>query len=213
MKKCFFFDLDGTLTNSGPGIIRCAQAALAHFGITKYSDEELRVFVGPPLRETFPRFGVPADRVEEAVDLFRQVYSAGGKWENTPYEGIAQLLEKLKQAGYPLYVAPSKPEHMAKELLDHFGLSPYFLKICGATMDSSRDTKDKVIRYLLDGLDGSAEPVMVGDTEFDVLGAKVHGIPTVGVSWGFGTEESMAKAGALQVAHSMEELYAILTAL
>lgn len=212
MKKCIFFDLDGTLTDSGPGITRCAQKALSHYGITEYTPCQLRAFVGPPLRETFPRFGVPEEKVEEAVELFRQEYNTKGKWENTPYPGIEALLEKLKAAGFRLFVATSKPEEIAKELLTHFGLASYFEMICGATWDKSRDTKDKVIRYLLDAVGQREEAVMVGDTEFDVLGAKVHGIPTIGVLWGFGTRESMEKAGAVGVVRTMEQLFDLLTA-
>lgn len=212
MKKCIFFDLDGTLTDSGPGIIRCAQLALSHYGITEYTPHQLRAFVGPPLRETFPRFGVPEEKVEQAVGLFRQEYNARGKWENTPYPGIKTLLQRLKAAGFRLFVATSKPEEVAIELLTHFGLAPYFEMICGATWDNSRDTKDKVIRYLLDAVGQTQGAVMVGDTEFDVLGAKVHNIPTIGVSWGFGTRESMKKAGAVSVADTMEQLFDILAA-
>ena len=90
-----FFDLDGTLTDSGEGIINCAQLALRHYGIPAEDRQALRAFVGPPLRESFPKFGVPQDKVEEAMVLFRSRYFTVGKFENTPYPGIRELLEAL----------------------------------------------------------------------------------------------------------------------
>ena len=203
------FDLDGTLTDSGEGITKCAQLALDHFGIHIEDRTQLRCFVGPPLRESFPKFGVPEDRVEEAIAVFRSRCLTVGKFENVPYSGIAELLGRLKAHG--LYVATSKPESTAVEILDKFELSPYFTRICGASMDSGRDSKEAVIAYLLE-LEGCREKtVMVGDTAFDVIGAAAHQIPTIGVSWGYGDVGAMLEAGAVAIAHSTEELEALLT--
>ena len=205
------FDLDGTLTDSGEGITKCAQLALDHFGIHIKNRTRLRCFVGPPLRESFPKFGVPEDRVEEAITVFRSRYLTVGKFENIPYPGIAELLGRLKAQGHRLYVATSKPESTAVEILNKFELSPYFTRICGASMDSGRDSKEAVIAYLLE-LEGRGErTVMVGDTAFDVIGAAAHQIPTIGVSWGYGDVEEMLEAGAAAIAHSPEELEALLT--
>ena len=205
------FDLDGTLTDSGEGITKCAQLALDHFGIHIEDRTQLRCFVGPPLRESFPKFGVPENRVEEAIAVFRSRYLTVGKFENVPYSGIAELLGRLKAHGHRLYVAPSKPESTAVEILDKFELSPYFTRICGASMDSGRDSKEAVIAYLLE-LEGCREKtVMVGDTAFDVIGAAAHQIPTIGVSWGYGDVGAMLEAGAVAIAHSTEELEALLT--
>lgn len=204
------FDLDGTLTDSGEGITKCAQLALDHFGIRIEDRTQLRCFVGPPLRESFPKFGVPEERVEEAIAVFRSRYLTVGKFENIPYPGIENLLRTLKEQGYRLYVATSKPESTAVEILDKFGLSPYFTRICGASMDSGRDSKEAVIAYLLE-LEGRAQKtVMVGDTAFDVVGAAAHGIPTIGVSWGYGDIDEMLKAGACAIAHTPDELEELL---
>lgn len=170
----------------------------------------MRVFVGPPLHDTFFKFGVPADRLDEAVRVYRSRYTTVGKFENTPYPGVRQLLDKLNAQGHTLYIATSKPEHMAVEILEKFGLSDCFQMICGATLDTSRSKKEDVIAYLLDRSGSRGNAVMVGDTEFDVTGAAAHGIPTIGVSWGYGTVESMEAAGAAAIAHSMDELFAIL---
>jgi phosphoglycolate phosphatase len=200
-----FFDLDGTLTDSGPGILNCAELALKHFGIPVPSREALRVFVGPPIRDTFRKFGVPEDKIETAVEVFRGRYTTVGKFENTPYPGIRELLEALRADGHRLYVATSKPEVTAKEILDKFDLSHYFEKICGAAMDGSRDDKAQVIAYLLSGR-APEDVLMVGDTAYDVLGAKAHGIPTVGVAWGYGDAIQMLEAGAVRIVEKPEEL-------
>ncbi len=211
MKKSILFDLDGTLTDSGEGIINCAIYALESFGLPIPTREELRVVVGPPLHESFIRFGVPADEADRAVEKYRERYIPIGKYENTPYPGIRELLERLQAEGHRLYVATSKPEGMSVDILEHFDLAKYFTRICGASMDTSRSTKDAVIAYLLEECGAQENAIMVGDTAFDVLGAKAHGIPTIGVSWGYGNVEDMENAGAATIVHTMDALYEALT--
>ena len=211
MSKTILFDLDGTLTDSGEGIINCAILALEHFGLPITDRKTLRVFVGPPLHETFIKFGVPANKADEAVAVYRSRYIPIGMFENIPYPGIRELLETLKNLGHKLYVATSKPEWMAEEILKKFELDGYFDRICGATMDTSRTEKSQVIAYLLDQTGDAKNAVMVGDTKFDVLGAAAHNIPTVGVSWGYGTVEDMRQAGAAAIADTMDELLHYLT--
>ncbi len=209
-QKTLLFDLDGTLTDSGPGINNCAEVTLAHFGLPIPLKEELRVFVGPPLRDTFFNFGVPADRLEEAVAVYRKRYFTLGKFENTPYPGIEPLLQALQAAGHRLFVATSKPEGLSVEILEHFGLAKYFECICGSVMDGTRDNKADVIAYLLGKAGNVTDPVMIGDTVFDVAGAKAHNIPCVGVTWGYGKAEDLLAAGAASLAHTPEELLEIL---
>ena len=206
-KKAIFFDLDGTLTDSGEGIINCATLALEHFGLPVPSRKEMGVFVGPPLDKTFIQFGVPEDRTQEAIDVFRSRYLVTGKFENAPYPGIHQLLEKLKQQGHRLFVATSKPEVTALEVLEKFELTQYFEMICGATLDGTRVHKADVIAYLLGRIGTPENILMVGDTEFDVLGANTHNIATIGVSWGYGSVEKMEQAGAISIANTMDELF------
>ena len=208
--KAVLFDLDGTLTDSGEGIINCAVFAMERLGIPVPPREELGVFVGPPLWDTFRQFGVPADRVDEAVEIFRSRYVPIGKFENTPYPGIREVLEVLRAQGRKLYVATSKPEVTAREILEHFDLSRYFTEICGASVDKTRSSKEDVIAYLL-SLDACKEhSVMVGDTAFDVIGAAAHGIPTIGAAWGYGKMEDMVSAGAAAIARSPEDLLRII---
>lgn len=209
-QKTILFDLDGTLTDSGLGIMNCAKLALTHYGLPIPSDAEMRTFVGPPLHESFIRYGVPAEEAENAIKIYRSRYLTVGKFENFPYPGIPELLAKLKQEGHRLYVATSKPENTSVEILEHFDLAKYFDRICGASMDLSRNSKADVIAYLLDLTGRAEDTIMVGDTAFDVIGANAHGIPTIGVAWGYGKVEDMRSAGAAAIANSVEELYGLL---
>ena len=210
MKKSILFDLDGTLTDSGEGIINCAKMTLERFGLPIPSPDELRTFVGPPLGDSFMKYGVPADLVEEAIAVFRSRYLPIGKFENYPYPGIQELLETLKAQGHKLYVATSKPEVTAVEVLEHFSLAFFFDCICGATFDQSRVSKSDVIAFLLEQIGADTDAVMVGDTAFDVTGAAAHGIPTIGVSWGYGKVADMKKAGAAAIADTPEMLLTLL---
>lgn len=200
------FDLDGTLTDSSKGIEKSAALALDYFHIPYQSLDDLSVFIGPPLRKTFPEWGVPEERVEEAVQIFRSYYLVKGKFENRPFDGIVMMLEDLKAAGVHLYVATSKPEGTAREILDHYDLSQYFDEIAGASMDGSRDDKASVIRYLLSKCAHVSDALMVGDTYYDIDGACDLGMASAGVSWGFGSVSDMISHGAAVIVESPQEL-------
>ena len=209
MSKVILFDLDGTLTDSSEGIMKCCRYAMENYNIT-LSDEQLRAFIGPPLRLVFAENGVPESEVEAALNRYRERYCTVGKYENRPYDGIDKLLKRLVVAGHRLFVATSKPESLSVEILDHFGLSKYFEAICGATFDKSRDSKQAVIQYLLDTHKVEGEVIMVGDTVFDIEGAAALNIPTVCVSWGFGEKSELLAKGAEKVVDTMDELIEIL---
>lgn len=209
-QKCIFFDLDGTLTDSGEGIMNCVSQTLTYYGLPVPDRQDLRFVIGPPLKTTFPKLGIPEDQVAEAIQTYRKFYVPKGMFENYPYPGIETLLQKLKDQGHRLFVATSKPEHMSIAILEHFSLAGYFEKICGSAMDGVRDKKSEVIAYLLDAIGGTHEAVMVGDTVFDVLGAAEHNIPTIGVSWGYGQVLQMRNAGAIAIADTMDELFKLL---
>ena len=206
MKRTILFDLDGTLTDSAEGVINSAQYALKQLGLPIPSRESMRVIVGPPLRDSFLRFGVREEDVETAVELYRKRYVPTGMFENTPYPGISAMLAALKDAGHELYVATSKPETMATDILDKFCLSGYFDRIFGASLDGTRDTKDTVIAYLLEELGPRENIVMVGDTAYDVLGAAAHGISTIGVAWGYGEVADIKSAGAIAIVDTPAQL-------
>lgn len=206
MKQTIIFDLDGTVTDSGEGIMNCASYALQYFGLPIPPREELRSFVGPPLTDSFVRFGVKPEDAVKAIEVYRSRYVPIGMFENKPYPGIEELLRTLHAEGHILCVATSKPEGMAITILEHFGLAKYFQHICGAALDSSRDTKELVIAHLLSQCKSDYPRIMVGDTAFDVIGAAAHSIPTIGVAWGYGDVEEMKQAGATAIAYSTEEL-------
>jgi phosphoglycolate phosphatase len=210
MYQSILFDLDGTLTDSGEGIMKSTIYTLTHYGIEAPPEAQLRTVVGPPLTESFARFGVPQDKLTEAVEIYRSRYIPIGRFENHPYPGIEVLLENLQRNGHKLYIATSKPEWMSIEILEHFGLAKYFDIICGAATDFSRNTKEAVIAHLLSQCEEQDSAVMVGDTAYDVIGAKAHGIPCIGVSWGYGSIKEMEEAGAIAIAHTMEQLYDLL---
>lgn len=209
-QKVILFDLDGTLTDSGEGIINSVIFALNHFGLPIPPREELRSVVGPPLHDSLARYGVPPQKLDEGVDVFRSRYNPIGIYENVPYPGIRELLEELKRDGNKLCVATSKPEEMANRVLGHFDLASYFDTVCGGSMDESRSSKSDVIAYLLEQNGRADNMIMIGDTKFDVLGAAAHGIPTIGVAWGYGEVSDMQAAGAAAIAESPKHLLKLL---
>lgn len=167
-KQHIFFDLDGTLTDSMPGITRAVQYALKRYGIQVDDLNVLKPFVGPPLPESFKEFyDFPDHDAHEAVFVFREYYNVKGWMENAPFPGVEAMLQGLRDAGKELYVATSKPEEMAKRVLDHFGLTKYFRFVGGAEDDGGeklRVKKDQVIQYVMDscGLENKDEIIMVG---------------------------------------------------
>lgn len=210
MAKTIIFDLDGTLTDSGEGIINCAKYTLECFHLPIPTPEEMRTFVGPPLVDSFIKFGVDPKEADRAVEIYRDRYIPVGMYENAPYPGIESLLQQLKGQGHCLCIATCKPEQMAGDILSHFGLAQYFDHICGASTDRTRKTKEAVIAHLLQQATPQGKLIMVGDTHIDVLGAAFHRIPTIGVAWGYGTVESMIEAGAAAIVNNTQELLELL---
>ena len=214
--KYIFMDLDGTITDSREGITNCFEYALNHFGIEVENKAELEQFIGPPLRKSFmDGYGFDEETAELAVKKYRERFIPTGMFENVVYEGMEQALKKLKDAGKVLIVATSKPEHMAKKILAHFGLDIYFDDICGSNDDASRNEKDEVIRYALEkqGITELSEVLMVGDRKFDVIGAAKCGLKCMGVLYGFGDREELETAGAAYIAETVEDMARIIVSL
>ena len=210
--KYLFFDLDGTLINSEMGVTRSVVYALDKFGIKENDRATLLKFLGPPLTYSFKTFyGFSDGDADKAVAYYRERYRDIGIHENEVYDGIAELLASLKEQGKKLFVATSKPEHFAKQILAEVGLDRYFDGIYGSTFDESRSTKDKVLAYALSEAkaDKSAS-LMIGDRYHDVEGAEKNGIDCVGVLFGFGNREELIGAGAVAVADTAYELEKIL---
>ncbi|MCH5208931.1 MAG: HAD family hydrolase [Oscillospiraceae bacterium] len=212
MFKNVFFDLDGTLTDSAEGIINSVEYALKRLGITVYKRSELYKFIGPPLSDSFAEFfGLSEEKCKEGVRLYREYFSEKGIYENKLYDGIQDLLEKTKAAGMTLVLATSKPQEFAEEILRYFDIAKYFDFIAAAEMNGKRNRKQDIINYALE-ISGAKrnETVMVGDRKFDVLGAKSVGVASIGVLYGFGTEEELKEAGADHIAKTPEEVFELL---
>lgn len=207
--KYVFFDLDGTLTDSAEGITNSVAYALKRWNIEVEDKSSLKCFVGPPLAESFERyFGFSKAQALDAVDEYRVYYSDKGIFENTVYPGIPELLGELRARGKRLILATSKPEHYARQILDHFDLLRYFDLVSGATMDSSRTRKELVVAHalsMLGEIDLSA-CIMVGDRAQDVIGAAHNGIECIGVLYGYGDISELTAANAAYIADKVEDI-------
>lgn len=203
------FDLDGTLTDSAEGIINSVIYALRQKGIEETDRTKLEAFVGPPLADSFIRYyKVTETEAMELIRAYREYYEPKGWSENRVYEGIPEVLAQLQAEGKHLIVATSKPEPFARRILEHFGLAQFFEQIRGASMDEKTSRKEQVIASVLEELGPGCEKemVMVGDREHDVTGARMNGLPCVGVLYGYGTREELERAGAAAVCPSVEAL-------
>lgn len=184
MYQTILFDLDGTITDSGSGIMRSILYATEQLGWPAPSEETLRSFIGPPLYESFLHMAPSAEAAQQAVGHYRAYYQRKGMLENHVYPGIPEVLTRLKEAGAKLYIATSKPEEFAKKIITHFDLDRYFTGIYGASMDGYRN--------------------------HDILGAQQNGLDSIGVLYGFGEETELQEAGATFLVQSPKGLGAIL---
>ena len=205
MYKTYLFDLDGTITDPGIGITDSVMYALSKFGIT-----------GPPLFDSFRNFyGSDKTKAEQAVSYYREYYRDKGIYGCYVYDGIEMLLQKLRAKGCYILLATSKPEPFARQILEHFNLSQYFDVIAGSDFENVRNTKAKVIAYALSTFahntgktveEIKTSAVMVGDRFHDVKGAKENGIPTIGVTFGYGAKEELVVAGAAYIAVTPQDI-------
>ena len=229
MKKYVLFDLDGTLTDPMVGITTCVQYALAAAGIEEPDLQKLTPFIGPPLKQSFMEFyGFSDEKAEQAVEKYRERFKDVGIFENEVYEGIPKLLSSLKKEGMLLSVASSKPEVFVKRILAHFSIDSYFDAVVGSELDGRRTDKKEVVAEALKRLyEKDAEMAeieetalfdaakrkctyMVGDRKFDIIGAKAEDVISVGVTYGYGSEEELLAEKPDFLAHSVDELKEIL---
>lgn len=207
------FDLDGTITDPKEGITNSVKYALASFGIEVNDIRSLYPFIGPPLKTSFKEFyHFTEENAEVAIIKYREYFSKKGIFENEIYNGIDLFLHTLSQKGMKLYLATSKPEPFARQIIEYFKLDTYFCFIGGSTFDSSRSEKEDVIRYVLEEnqIADLSNVVMVGDRKYDMIGAKKNGIHAIGVLYGYGDEEELQKAGADQIAADLPMLQRLL---
>lgn len=210
------FDLDGTITDSCPGILTSIRYALKKQGLDEPPEEVLRSFIGPPLKQQFQTvFNLSDEEGDSMVAAYREYYGEKGIFENSVYCGVAEALKSLRDAGVKVLMATSKPEKYARRIADYFGFDKYFDFIGGACMDGSRTVKHEVIQYVLDmcGISGEEKEhaVMIGDRRHDIEGAKLCGLHSIGVLYGYGSREELEKAGAQEIAQTPADVVRLIT--
>lgn len=216
MYNTYLFDLDGTITDPGVGITDSVMHALAKCGIKVEDRAELYRFIGPPLLDSFMEFyGFGVEQAEKAVTYYREYYRDKGIYGCYVYEGIELLLQTLQDKKCSILLATSKPEPFAGQILEHFNLSQYFDLIAGSDFENVRNTKGKVIAYALSTFAHNTgktveeikrSAVMVGDRFHDVKGAKENGLPTIGVTFGYGSQEELVESGAAYIAVTPQDI-------
>jgi phosphoglycolate phosphatase len=195
------FDLDGTLVDSAPGIFHCFEHTFRMMHREAPSRAAMRPFLGPPLEETFrDSLGMTGDDLERAVAIYRAEYAAGGAITAELYPGVIDVVRAVRKAGIPVALATSKVETGVRMVLRHFELDEDFDVLGTASDDDVRSAKADVVRFALDALDEAgadiSRVVLVGDRIHDVEGAAIHGVDSVLVQWGYGTEDEWSEATA-----------------
>ena len=206
MRRIIFFDLDGTLTDAGPGIKACINYALDKMNFKKLGMDSDWV-VGPSLWGTFKKLGIPEENLNEAVNLYRERYNVKGYLENSVYVGIPGQLAMLLEMGYVLSLATSKPTVSASAILEYFDLTRYFSYEFGSNLDGSLSDKSILLKHALavTGFEPN-NALMIGDRQYDIIGAKSNLIKSVGVSYGYGSTNELIEAGADLLVEKPEEL-------
>ena len=212
--KKIFFDLDGTLSDSKEGIMNSLYYAIDKMGLEKPTEAFFQSFVGPPLWDSFVnKLGLSEKDATTMVSYFRERFIPLGIYENTLYEGIKPLLQRLDQKkDLEIYIATAKPEPSAITVLDYFKIKPYFKEIKGATFDGSIRTKSQVITSLLDVIEpvDKKKILMIGDRDHDVIGAHENGIDCLGVLYGYGSPEELEAASVDHMVKDVTELSSFL---
>ena len=194
--KNYLFDLDGTLTDPGEGIKNSIRYALDKFGLPCPPDKILNEFIGPPLMESFRKYcGVSVEDSRTLLEYYREYFGVRGYLENKLYDDTVEVLEAIKSRGGSIYLATSKPELYAFKIVEHFGIDLYFTFKAGNNMEETRCAKKDVITYLFEqaGIDAEGT-VMIGDRDYDVVGAHACSIPCAAVLHGYGDREELKNA-------------------
>ena len=200
MFRYAFFDLDGTIMRSDPGIIECVKYSVERMGFPVPDKKTLYKFIGPPLRDSYMEFcSMSEEQSMQAIAFYRERYNAKGIFECEVYPGVFELFERLRQNGLILAAATSKPESMAVRIAEKFGLNDYLSLVAGSD-DTESQTKADVILSAFDRLSVKKSEfdsvIMIGDRKFDVLGAHSCGIKCLGIGWGYGSKSELLAAGA-----------------
>jgi phosphoglycolate phosphatase len=207
------FDLDGTLIDSEHGIIACVKHALAKLDVPAPPQEELRGWIGPPLRHSFaPLLEHDPVRIETAVEYYHERFHTDGWHEHDIYPGIESLIDQLLSAGHQLAVVTSKPQRHAAPIIAHLPFGDAFLRLYGPDPSSAHSEKATMIAAALTDFDARPEDtVVIGDRRFDIEGAIANHVRGIGVLWGFGSRAELEQAGASAIAATPDELAGLLT--
>ena len=210
MIKAVVFDFDGTICDTGKGIKRSARYALKSMGFACPPAEELDDFIGPPLFDSFKKYGATDEEARQLIDCYREDYSEDGLFESELYDGVETLLASLQQDGVLLAIASSKPVKFVRRLLDYFNISDCFTVINGVDLQNDTESKPHIIARTLQDLGVTAsEALMVGDRSYDINGGKVNAMASVGVLWGYGIREELAQSGAEYLAEKPDDIESI----
>lgn len=208
-KSVLFFDLDGTIVDSKPGILESVKYALSFFHIEENDEEKLNLFIGPPLFDAFSSvYGMNKEDADFAVEKYRENYRGNkGILKYQVYPGIEDVLKSLKEAGKTICLATAKPLEFAKMILEDANIDKYFDVINGASFDETKRTKDAVIKDTIEKNGFQKEDIlMIGDRENDVTGAIKNGIDVLGVLYGYGDEKELKTAGCKYIVKDVEDI-------
>ena len=201
------FDIDGTVLNTCKGITNAVAYGIEKCGMPPLDFDTRKRFIGPPLRGSFMKYcGVTEEKAEELITAYREYYSVKGMYECVPYDGIEELLVFLNNNGCKVYTATAKPVEYTSKMLEKWELKKYFKEVIGARMDKSMDSKEKIINAVLEKESG-AKAVMIGDTDYDILGARKNGIAAIAVMYGFGDKNDIFKAKPDYIADKVADIY------
>ncbi len=201
------FDLDGTITDSQSGIAASYRHTLAAYGL-RADETAIRACIGPPIALSLASLGIPPDRIEEAIGIWRAWYAEHGIFDSAVFDGVPELLRRLRSEQLPIGLATSKLHRYAVEILDHFELGGYFDAVTGSTADGRLTHKEDIVAEALlsSGLHGSDRVLMVGDREHDMFGAAANNVVPVGVTYGYGSRAELEAGGARWLADSPAQL-------
>ena len=209
MLSNIFFDLDGTLTDSKEGIVKCYRYALDKLNCPYNVELKDDSVIGPPLRVIFRKILGSSDEVliEKAVAIYRERFSTVGLFENKVYPGIPELLSALHKKSFGLFVVTTKPKIYAEKIIEHFHLSPLFSDIYGTELNGRFDNKADLVEFILSNRMMSAEEtIMVGDKKEDIIAGKANGIKTMGVTYGYGSQQEICDAVPDYICDSPSEI-------
>mgnify|MGYP005827765505 FL=1 len=211
--KIILFDLDGTLSDPKEGITKSVQYALENLDVEVPEVQELECFIGPPLQVSFAEYyDFDEGKTQRAIDFYRERFKEKGMFENKLYSNIPSLLETLKEKGFTLVVATSKPTVFAEQIVKHFNIEQFFALIAGSNLDGTRTSKTEIIQYILDIYQGyePANFMMIGDRKHDIIGAHNTGIDSIGVTYGYGSFEEISQSDPTYIVKSVDGIKDVL---